>query len=395
MKRTLGLSLAGAVLAVAACSDGVGFSGPKEAERWGTVSRSQVQPDFTPGSWVGWTNLGNAKDNGIWAGGSQVNDFAIYTARFTATGSETIPAGVTGESVVSWNAGDEILAIGLESAIATATSQVFYKFDPNANSYQAASAFGGSGGRTSGGTWADSGDYTFQMNGDNNNRGKIRSSSYYGTRTQPQGTSGATIVCVQGDGNKGDLGKAPGWTTSYQSVDGTDKRVYVNLTTAECSDANGGPYKINIPGGTRVALNFLSMDAVVTLPTPVPPLPTYNLTGFFAPVDMGGVTNRAKAGQTIPLKFRVVDENGAPYGGLVLSNVAVTSIQTIAGSGTSDDIETYSGASGLQYLGDGNYQFNWKTPTSYANQTRNVRLTINDPDFLVAVNPTALFNFRK
>jgi len=123
--------------------------------------------------------------------------------------------------------------------------------------------------------------------------------------------------------------------------------------------------------------------------------PTYNLTGFFAPVDMGGVTNRAKAGQTIPLKFRVVDENGAPYGGLVLSNVAVTSIQTTAGSGTSDDIETYSGASGLQYLGDGNYQFNWKTPKSYANQTRNVRLTIDDPDFLVDVNPTALFNFRK
>ena len=43
-----------------------------------------------------------------------------------------------------------------------------------------------------------------------------------------------------------------------------------------------------------------------------------------------------------------------------------------------DTIETYSGNSGLQYLGNGNWQFNWKTPKSYAGQCRVMRLNLAD-----------------
>jgi hypothetical protein len=37
-----------------------------------------------------------------------------------------------------------------------------------------------------------------------------------------------------------------------------------------------------------------------------------------------------------------------------------------------------SGSSGLQYKGDGSWQFNWKTPTSYAGQCRVMRLNLAD-----------------
>ena len=42
-----------------------------------------------------------------------------------------------------------------------------------------------------------------------------------------------------------------------------------------------------------------------------------------------------------------------------------------------DAIEAYAaGASGLQNLGGGDYQINWKTDKSYAGQCRQINLTI-------------------
>jgi hypothetical protein len=43
-----------------------------------------------------------------------------------------------------------------------------------------------------------------------------------------------------------------------------------------------------------------------------------------------------------------------------------------------DVVEVYTGSSGLQYLGDGNWQFNWKTPKSYVGHCRIMTLTLND-----------------
>jgi hypothetical protein len=54
-----------------------------------------------------------------------------------------------------------------------------------------------------------------------------------------------------------------------------------------------------------------------------------------------------------------------------------------------DAIEDYSGASGLQYLGDGDWQFNWKTPKSYAGQCRTMTLTLSDGS-----THTASFSFK-
>lgn len=97
----------------------------------------------------------------------------------------------------------------------------------------------------------------------------------------------------------------------------------------------------------------------------------YQFTGFFQPVDMNAL-NIAKAGQAIPVKWRLLDGLGLPisnpasFVGLYSYSVSCSDLS----STPPDVIETYSGSSGLQYSGDGYWQFNWKTPKSYAGTCR-------------------------
>jgi hypothetical protein len=98
----------------------------------------------------------------------------------------------------------------------------------------------------------------------------------------------------------------------------------------------------------------------------------YIFTGFISPVD-NDVVNVANAGQAIPVKWRLTDGNGVPvsdpasFDGLYSYSVSCSDF-----SGDPIDlIEEYAaGASGLQYKGDGYWQFNWKTPKTYADQCR-------------------------
>lgn len=103
----------------------------------------------------------------------------------------------------------------------------------------------------------------------------------------------------------------------------------------------------------------------------------YQNSGFLGPVD-GNVLNKAKAGQTIPVQFRLLDGNGNPIS-TSSSFVSLTSAgTTCSASEPNDAIEQYSGGSGLQYLGDGYWQYNWKTAKSYAGQCRILYLTLAD-----------------
>jgi hypothetical protein len=102
------------------------------------------------------------------------------------------------------------------------------------------------------------------------------------------------------------------------------------------------------------------------------------LTGFFNPIDNDAV-NVAKAGQAVPVKWHLTDESGNP----VDEPDTFVSLTSTAGGGVcaglpADAIETYAGESGLQYLGGGDWQFNWKTPKSYAGQCRTMTLKLSD-----------------
>lgn len=120
----------------------------------------------------------------------------------------------------------------------------------------------------------------------------------------------------------------------------------------------------------------------------VSPLCPYQFTGFFQPVDTYA-TNSAKAGQTIPIKWRLMDANGLPISdpsSFLGITVQTGSCGTIA---SIDAIETYSSVSGLQYLGDGYWQFNWKTPKTYAGSCRTLRVNLDGVEA-----PPVYFQFK-
>ena len=124
---------------------------------------------------------------------------------------------------------------------------------------------------------------------------------------------------------------------------------------------------------------------------------SYVFSGFFQPVDNYAV-NSAKAGQAIPVKWRLTDASGAG----ISDPGSFRSVSSVMGNGAcggypTDLIEEYAaGSSGLQYLGDGYWQFNWKTPMSYAGQCRTMRLYLNDGTTSGpgAIYKTASFQFK-
>ena len=120
---------------------------------------------------------------------------------------------------------------------------------------------------------------------------------------------------------------------------------------------------------------------------------TFLFSGFFEPIDNDGVLNQAKAGQSIPIMWRLTDLAGLPIDDPA-SFVSVTSAASdcAAPMGT-DVIEEYAGMSGLQWLGDGYWQFNWKTPKSYAGQCRIMRLNLADQEGIPSTR-TAKFQFK-
>jgi len=115
----------------------------------------------------------------------------------------------------------------------------------------------------------------------------------------------------------------------------------------------------------------------------------YDFAGFSSPVDNPTVLNTAKAGQAIPLKWRLTD-NGSPVTDLAGVTVTAVTRNCTTGVEGTDAIEQYAaGSSGLQNLGDGYYQFNWKSPTSFANSCKT--LTVNG----IGVQQQAYFQFKK
>jgi hypothetical protein len=118
----------------------------------------------------------------------------------------------------------------------------------------------------------------------------------------------------------------------------------------------------------------------------------YTFEGFFSPIDNIPTVNKANAGQAIPVKWRLTDKNG-----LAVSDPAsfksITSYGVNCatfGGATTDEVEEYAaGSSGLQYKGDGWWQFNWKTPKTYKGQCRTMKLTLDDHS-----EHTASFSFK-
>jgi hypothetical protein len=167
--------------------------------------------------------------------------------------------------------------------------------------------------------------------------------------------------------------------------------------SAAVSDALSGPATATVStaadttsvGAKTVPLTGLDLAGNATTGI-CPYTVAYVFGGFLSPVDEGGVLNVAQAGRGIPLKWRLTDASGAPVRGLTTASIAVQSLSCSAGTSTDLVEETTAGGSGLQNLGDGYYQLNWKTPSSYAGSCKTIRLDLGE-----GLVHTALFKFTK
>lgn len=91
------------------------------------------------------------------------------------------------------------------------------------------------------------------------------------------------------------------------------------------------------------------------------------------------------------LKWQITEvPAGTPVTNLASVNLKVQDVNCILGSTTDLLEEVASGGSGLKNLGGGSYQFNWKTPQSYANSCKKLTLDLGGGLFA----PPALFSFK-
>jgi len=116
----------------------------------------------------------------------------------------------------------------------------------------------------------------------------------------------------------------------------------------------------------------------------------YRFIGFSGNVLGGGALNLAKAGQNVPLKWRLLDAAGAPVTNLTSATVAVADLACAAGTTAAASAAAATGGSGFQNLGGGYYQLNWATPKAYANSCKTMQLNLGE-----GTTHNALFRFTK
>lgn len=115
----------------------------------------------------------------------------------------------------------------------------------------------------------------------------------------------------------------------------------------------------------------------------------YQFTGFFQPVDNGGVLNKAKAGSAIPIKFSLAGNQGLD----ILQSGSPSVGRQNCTAGPSDLIEetVTANASGLTYDATADqYVYVWKTGTTLVNTCQKFVLITKD-----GVRHEALFQFTK
>ncbi|GAA3335883.1 hypothetical protein GCM10020358_05920 [Amorphoplanes nipponensis] len=108
-------------------------------------------------------------------------------------------------------------------------------------------------------------------------------------------------------------------------------------------------------------------------------------SGFYQPVDMGGVLNTVKGGSTVPLKFRVYDRGVEVKSTAIVSSVKQTLVPctTAAPEDAIEEIVSAT-ASGLRYdTTAGQFVQNWKAPTG-AGTCYKVTLTTADDSTIAA-----------
>jgi hypothetical protein len=184
--------------------------------------------------------------------------------------------------------------------------------------------------------------------------------------------------------------------TPYNVVFDSNPHTATGTATGVCSDNLNA--LLNLSGTTHTAPGDWPTDPW-TFNTPVTNtnyfsesgtvhdhIGAWTITGFYQPVDMGGVTNTVKGGSTVPLKFNIY------AGGVEKTSVSDVMYGTVqvgtyaCGASSEVPLEEVSntGATNLRYDTTG-HQFiqNWQTPKA-PNKCYVVRMTALDGSYIEA-----------
>jgi hypothetical protein len=179
----------------------------------------------------------------------------------------------------------------------------------------------------------------------------------------------------------------PGATASWTAVDGGSGVAGASSGTLALDASSAGSKAAHTAVGfaqDNVGHNSAAAMCNYTV--------AFTFVGLSAPVDRPTMYNQSKAGQAIPLKWQLLDFFGAPVTNLAAVKVQAKD-QACGTTPNTDQIEEYaSGESGLQNLGAGFYQFNWKTPGSYGSSCKTVGLDLGEGTTRTNL---AYFTFKK
>jgi hypothetical protein len=175
---------------------------------------------------------------------------------------------------------------------------------------------------------------------------------------------------------------ATSMVVNYTAPVGTDN--CAGATTAQTGGlASGATFPVGTTTNafrvTDAAGNYTDCSFTVTV--------LYNFTGFFSPVGNPPTLNSVNAGRAIPVKFSLSGDKGlnifAPDNPYSVSFNCATSDPGV------DVVETVTaGGSSLSFGGD-QYNYVWKTESSWAGTCRQLVVTLNDGSV-----HTANFKFR-
>ena len=159
----------------------------------------------------------------------------------------------------------------------------------------------------------------------------------------------------------------------------------------DCSPNSGSTFQVGTTTVTCMATDAHGNKATKSFTVTV----NYNWTGFFSPVDNPTTTslgwNSAKAGQSIPMKFRLSGFQG--YSVISGGNPKVTQVACPNSSTPLDLIEEYATTAnnGLTYDSTADqYNYVWKTQSTYANKCFKVDMVLTD-----GTHHEAYFKFTK
>lgn len=194
--------------------------------------------------------------------------------------------------------------------------------------------------------------------------------------------SSATITCAS-------VKLAVSTGTAQVVLSGGHTTVSVTAgASAEVARTSDGSYVVTNSGTIPITL---TIDGSVTVIGPgASTTLVWSFIGFSAPVERAPALNVAQAGQAVSLRWRLLDGLGVPV--TTLASATVTATNLSCGFGTTVDLTTEAApdGTGLKNLGDGNYQFVWKSPKAYAGSCKTLRLDIGD-----GASHEALFQFAR